>query len=113
MQIGFLHLEALTGAHDYAYDGEGKLISVDYGPTNYTYDAEGRCVAKSTSGTVSTVHFYDVDGRRAQQHREPDCWVACTSVLTNGYAQLDSTTVRPRSEVSYTWRDQYCCRSKK
>jgi RHS repeat-associated protein len=50
------------GAHKYAYDGEGKLISSYYGAITYIYDAEGRRIAKANSGTVTNIYYYDVFG---------------------------------------------------
>jgi uncharacterized protein RhaS with RHS repeats len=51
-------------AHKYSYDGEGKLISSNFGSTTYTYDAEGDRIAKSNSGGVSNLYFYDVAGQK-------------------------------------------------
>jgi YD repeat-containing protein len=50
--------------HKYAYDGQGKLISSNFGATTYVYDAEGHRVAKVNSGTVTNVYLYDVAGHR-------------------------------------------------
>jgi RHS repeat-associated protein len=50
------------GAHKYAYDAEGKLISSSYGTVTYIYDAEGRRVGKASSGTITNVYYYDVAG---------------------------------------------------
>jgi RHS repeat-associated protein len=51
--------------HRYSYDGEGRLISGNYGATTYLYDAEGYRVAKQGGGSTSNVYFYDVAGRKA------------------------------------------------
>jgi RHS repeat-associated protein len=50
------------GAHTYAYDGEGRLVSVDGGSTaTYVYDAAGRRIEKTTpAGTV--YYLYDLAG---------------------------------------------------
>jgi hypothetical protein len=48
--------------HKYSYDGEGRLISGDYGATTYLYDAEGFRIAKENSGSPTNVYFYDVAG---------------------------------------------------
>jgi RHS repeat-associated protein len=46
------------GTHSYAYDAEGRLLSVDHGITaTYIYDAAGRRVSKTTSsGTVNYLY---------------------------------------------------------
>ncbi len=50
------------GSHNYLYDAENRIVSVDGGATTYVYDAEGRRFSKTTpSNTVATV--YDREGR--------------------------------------------------
>jgi RHS repeat-associated protein len=53
-----------TGSvHQFAYDGEGKLISSKSGAYTYEYDGDGYRIAKLASGAVTDVYFYDVAGR--------------------------------------------------
>jgi RHS repeat-associated protein len=52
------------GVHQFAYDGEGKLISSNSGNITYIYDGDGKRIAKATNGTVTNVYFYDIDGHR-------------------------------------------------
>jgi RHS repeat-associated protein len=51
------------GTHQYAYDAENRLISVDGGQTaRYIYNADGRRV-RATVGSVSVDFIYDLSGR--------------------------------------------------
>jgi RHS repeat-associated protein len=53
----------VPGINDqYAYDSEGKLIYSGGGSVTYIYDAEGNRIAKTSSGTVTNVYFYDTAG---------------------------------------------------
>jgi RHS repeat-associated protein len=47
--------------HNYAYDTEGRISSVDSGATTYVYDANGQRVRKTTGGT-SVDYLYDFGG---------------------------------------------------
>jgi RHS repeat-associated protein len=49
------------GTHNYIYDPENRIISVDNGATTYTYDADGKRVAKTTAGTLTDI-IYDREG---------------------------------------------------
>lgn len=46
------------GVHNYLYDAENRIVSVDGGATTYVYDAEGRRFSKTTGG-VATETIYD------------------------------------------------------
>lgn len=49
------------GSHNYAYDAENRIVSVDGGGATYVYDADGRRVSKTVSG-VTTDYVYDLGG---------------------------------------------------
>jgi RHS repeat-associated protein len=49
------------GSHNYKYDAESRIISVDNGATTYTYDATGQRVTKATGGS-NTDFLYDREG---------------------------------------------------
>jgi RHS repeat-associated protein len=52
-----------SGAHKYAYDGEGRLASANYGAETFVYDADGRRVGASNgSGGYANVVYNDVTG---------------------------------------------------
>ncbi|HEV2387332.1 MAG TPA: RHS repeat-associated core domain-containing protein [Candidatus Acidoferrales bacterium] len=50
-------------AHSYAYDAEGRILTIDGGNGAYVYDAFGRRIEKTT-GSTSLVILYDLAGRR-------------------------------------------------
>lgn len=65
--IGFTHDTAGNvindGTHNYTFDPENHLISVDSGTTaTYAYDADGRRVSRTASGATTT-YLYDPAGR--------------------------------------------------
>ena len=49
------------GVHNYLYDAENRIKSIDSGATTYSYDAEDRRVAKTTGG-LTTDFIYDREG---------------------------------------------------
>jgi RHS repeat-associated protein len=51
-----------TKTHQYVYDGENRLLSVD-GSIAYTYDAEGNRVAKFLNGVEENEYLYDLSDR--------------------------------------------------
>jgi RHS repeat-associated protein len=55
------------GRNNYAYDAEGRIVSLNGQPT-YLYDAEGRRVAKlGSGGAVTTGYLLDLDGRQVTE----------------------------------------------
>jgi RHS repeat-associated protein len=58
------------GFHNYQYDPEGRIISVDGGATAYIYDARGNRVVKTTAG-VAIDYIYDRDGHVILYNQNP------------------------------------------
>lgn len=58
------------GVHNYAYDAENRIVTVDLGATNggttYTYDALGRRVEKNFAGAI-TDYVYDLQGHASTE----------------------------------------------
>lgn len=61
------------GLHNYAYDAENRLVSVDGGTTaSYVYDAEGRRVQKTAGAQVE--YLYDLNGNIVTELSSSGAW---------------------------------------
>ena len=52
----------VSGAHKYAYDGEGRLASANYGAETFIYDADGRRVGTYDGSNYANVMYDNVTG---------------------------------------------------
>jgi len=56
------------GSHNYTYDAEGRIATVDGGATaSYVYDAEGRRARKTIASAGSVDYLYDLDGHQVAE----------------------------------------------
>ncbi|MFP5204738.1 MAG: RHS repeat domain-containing protein [Acidobacteriota bacterium] len=54
------------GRNSYAYDAEGRLVSLNGQPT-YVYDAEGRRIAKYSGSSISAAYLLDLAGNQVTE----------------------------------------------
>jgi RHS repeat-associated protein len=59
--------------NSYAYDAEGRIVSLNGSPT-YLYDAEGRRVAKYSGGTISASYLLDLGGDQVTELNGSGAW---------------------------------------
>jgi RHS repeat-associated protein len=73
-------LGLVNGVHNYAYDAENRISTVDGGSTaSYTYDAEGRRIAKE----AATYYIYDLSGHVMSEYGD------CQTCLSTDYIYLN------------------------
>jgi RHS repeat-associated protein len=73
------------GRNGYAYDAEGRIISLNGHPT-YLYDAEGRRVAKYSGSTITASYLLDLGGNQVTELNSSGSWVH-TNVFAGGRLQ--------------------------
>jgi RHS repeat-associated protein len=62
------------GRNSYAYDAEGRIITLNGAPT-YVYDAEGIRVAKYSGGTISASYLIGLGGDQVTEFNNTGAWV--------------------------------------
>jgi len=58
----------------YAYDAEGRIVSLNGSPT-YLYDSEGRRVAKYSGSTITAAYLLDLGGNQITELNNSGAWV--------------------------------------
>ncbi|MGB8028034.1 MAG: RHS repeat-associated core domain-containing protein [Terracidiphilus sp.] len=62
------------GRNSYAYDAEGRIVSLNGQPT-YLYDAEGRRVAKYSGSTITAIYLLDLGGHQVTELNASGAWM--------------------------------------
>ncbi len=91
------------GAHRYAYDGDGLIVSVDDGTIRYSYDAEGNRLEKQLADGL---HEYVWLGGQLLAEKSPDGsstdYIYAGDVRIAGVLQQPATNdVKPAPQVTY------------
>jgi len=87
------------GRNNYAYDAEGRIVSLNGQPT-YLYDAEGRRVAKYSGSTISAMYLLDLAGNQVTELNGSGTWMH-SNVWAGG--RLLATYEGPGESKPNTW----------
>ncbi|WP_148282437.1 RHS repeat-associated core domain-containing protein [Corallococcus coralloides] len=104
--------EACTGTYvtRYAYDEQGKLLSVTDaagGLTSYVYDATRNLVAKQDANGNLSTYEYDVRNLRTAEHQHLDSHARLTAAQRNQVPLFEAGATPSGSVGTLTWRHTY------
>jgi RHS repeat-associated protein len=88
------------GRNNYAYDAEGRIVSLNGQPT-YLYDAEGRRVAKYSGSTITAFYLLGLGGEQVTELNSAGTWMHSNVWAPGG--RLLATYEGPGESKPNTW----------